>query len=108
MAGSREICVEMNAHMKTIRATATQAATNRSWWTTDSSGRDCMVSRWSPAERMDEITGNRERPDVREYGPAGAPNRVEVMSRRTVWTYYRTEADCKAHLEGERPASRLR
>lgn len=78
------------------------------WWTSAGGGTRCVESRMSPADRIEQIRGNRLVPEVREYGPRGAPFMVQVSGGEWTWTYYRSEGICEIELQGQRPAAHLR
>jgi hypothetical protein len=87
---------------------AGRASAQQPWWTTAGNFTRCIESRWSPADRIEEIRGSRLRPEVREMGPAGAPHTVEVSGGEWTWTYYRTLEACERALRAGAAPSHLR
>jgi hypothetical protein len=72
------------------------------WFSYNRSRSECFQSR-SPAERIEEIQSAGHTATTEDFGPRGAPTKVEVTDEAangsaTIYTYWRSLAACEAEL----------
>ena len=94
--------VQPAAAQQPAPAPAPVPAQGTQWFTYNQNRSACFQSR-SPAQRIEDIQGAGHTATTEDFGPRGAPTKVEVTDEAnngsaTIYTYWRSLQDCEAEL----------